>query len=330
MTGPARRPDLTTDDVLDPPDIAVVVPTYRRGERAVRMVEALERQTLPPDRFEVIVVDDHSGDGSLERIRDRLAASRLRARALDTGANGGPAVARNMGARAATAALLAFVDDDCTPEPGWLEAGLAALRSDERAGVIQGRTERPPGAALGDWTLFREIHGATPFFEGCNIFYRRDALLGAGGFDEVIRWYGEDTAAGWAVLEAGWDRGFAPDAVVVHDVEERGVWWHVQAGLYERNLVGVAARYPGFRAEAFWRPWAFRRENVAATAALAGLVLATRWRPALLLVVPWLRWRRPPEGHHRYAALLAERAAVDAAQAVGLAVGSATHRTLVL
>ena len=62
----------------------------------------------------------------------------------------------------------------------------------------RGSPSRPEGD-LGPWTLYREITWETPWFEGCNIAYRRDVLLEAGGFDEEIRWYGEDTSAGWKV-----------------------------------------------------------------------------------------------------------------------------------
>jgi GT2 family glycosyltransferase len=246
---------------------------------------------------------------------------------LSTPENSGPAPARNIGWRAKSAPVLAFIDDDCVPGPGWLEAGLAAFEN-PRLGVLQGQTRRPAGATIGNWTLWREITGPTAFFEGCNLFFRREAFEQTGGFHYPF--YGEDTVAGWSVVDAGWERGYAGDAVVLHDVEERGVGWHVRAGLQEHHLVDIAVRHPGFRAEAFWRPWAFRRENAACTAALAGVVLARWWRPALLLAVPYLRWRFPRAHHPERARLALERLAVDAAQSASLAVGSVRHRTLVL
>src|SRR5207247_492527 len=108
-----------------------------------------------------------------------------------------------------------------------------------------------------------------------------------GGFDEGISYYGEDTALGWSVLEAGWRRGFAEDAVAYHDVEERGLRYHVRTGLLERNVVALAKRFPGYRRDAFWRPWAHRPEDAAFAMAVAGLALARWHRPALLLVLPY-------------------------------------------
>jgi GT2 family glycosyltransferase len=315
------------------PEVAVVVPTHDRAARALRMVDALEAQTLAPSRFEVVIVDDCSTDDTVARLEARLAGSPLRASVRTTPTNLGPAAARNVGWRSTSAAVVAFTDDDCVPAPGWLTAIVGAFADPSAAavGVVQGRVEIPAGARFGDWTLFRKLDGPSPFFEGCNVAYRRAALEATGGFDEDIGWYGEDAALGWAVVDAGWDRAFAGDAAVTHDVEERGLGWHVRNGFNERNLVTIAARHPRFRDEAFWKPWAFRRENVAVMGVwLAVLGVGRRRWPLLALALPWLRWRRPPPRHHRAAALVAERLVVDSAQAAGLLAGSVRSRILVL
>jgi glycosyltransferase involved in cell wall biosynthesis len=309
-------------------EISVVVPTYRRPDRITRLLAALERQTLGADRFEVLVVDDCSGDGTGEVLVDLATRSQLTLRLLTTTSNGGPAVARNIGWRAARSDLVAFVDDDCVPEPGWLAAGLAALTANERLGLVQGLTRRPAGAPPpGPWTVYREITWESPWFEGCNIFYRRAALAATTGFDEQLRWYGEDTAAGWAVVDAGWERDFSTQAVVTHDIEERGVRWRIRHGWLECNLVALAFRHPGLREEAFWRRWAFRAEGVALIAAVAAVATARRHPLALLGVAPYLRLRRLPL---RRPGVVAGLVAIDAAQIAGHAAASVRHGRLVL
>src|SRR3546814_2372804 len=59
--------------------------------------------------------------------------------------NGGPAPGRNAGWRAARAPVVAFIDDDCTPEPGWVAALARAFARNDRLGVAQGRTQAPDG-----------------------------------------------------------------------------------------------------------------------------------------------------------------------------------------
>ncbi|MCU1427035.1 MAG: glycosyl transferase family 2 [Actinomycetia bacterium] len=293
------------------------------------MVGALERQTLPADRFDVVIVDNASPDDTPVRIAALVAESPLRIRSL-VETKRGPAATRNTGWRSSASPLVAFIDDDCVPEPGWLAAGFAALDADERIGVVQGHTDKPAGSVLGDWTLWRHVSGPTPYFEGLNIFYRRDALERTGGFDEEIGNYGEDAALGWAVLEAGWQRDYAADAIAYHDVEERGVRYHLRTGLLDRNVARIAKRHPQFRRDAFWQPWAFRRENAAFTIALAGLLLTPWRRSALLLVLPYVRLRLPPRGHPRRSRFLFERVAVDAAQFAGMRMGSLRYRLAVL
>jgi GT2 family glycosyltransferase len=174
----------------------------------------------------------------------------------------------------------------------------------------------------------REVGYETPWFEGCNIAYRKAALEATGGFDEQLRWYGEDTAAGWKVVEAGWERDFATDAVVVHDVEDRGLRWRIRHGWLETNLVCLAGRHPGLRASALWRRWAFRPQSLTLPLALAGVVAALLWTPwAALAVLPYLVGR--PELLRRPRAL-AGTTLVDAAATVGHLHGSLRGRALVL
>jgi GT2 family glycosyltransferase len=310
-------------------DVTVVVPTFRRPHLLERLLDALEAQTFPNDRFDVVVVDNASPDDTSERLAKFAARTPLAFRHLVQTVPG-PAATRNKGWRATSAPIVAFVDDDCVPEPDWLENGLAAIARDDSLGVVQGCTRKPEGEPTYYWSLWREITGPTPYFEACNIFYRRRALEQTGGFDEDIAYYGEDAALGWAVVDAGWRRGYAPDAVAYHDVEERGLRYHVKTGLLERNIALMAKRHPQFRRDAFWRPWAFRPENAAFTLAVAGVALSWWRRPALVLVVPYLRLRLPPAGHPDRLRLFLQRVVVDGAQFAGMRMGSLRYRLAVL
>jgi glycosyltransferase involved in cell wall biosynthesis len=313
-------------------DVAVVVPTYRRADRVARLVAGLEAQSLGPDRFEVVVVDDCSDDGTADRLAALAGRSPLRLRVLRTPSNGGPAAARNLGWRSTGAPVVAFTDDDCVPRPGWLAAGLRLLAADPAIGIAQGRTELPPGEAPStSWPVYREIYRPTPWFEGCNLFVRREALAAAGGFDETIAWFGEDTVLGWAVVDGGWSRGFADGAVVVHDVEERGLRWHVEQGRLEANLVAIARRFPAMRAE-LWRPWAVRPVTVAFLAAAGGAaaVVATRRRWPLVAALPYAGRRLRDLWGPGGARMMAERVVVDAAIADAMVRASIRHRMLLL
>jgi GT2 family glycosyltransferase len=315
----------------------VVIPTYRRPALICALLEQLVHQTLSAASFEVIVVDDGSDDGTSAQVLAVAATLPFSVRLSQAATNRGPAAARNLGWRAARAPLLAFADDDVTPAPGWLEAGLRALEAEPAVGVVQGRTLPPPEVDLlathygpPNWDMLLLVEGPTPFFEGCNLFFRREALEQGGGFDEDFRWWVEDTAAGWRVLAAGWERGFAPDALVTHPPDRRGWVWFVRSGLKERHMVVLARSHPGFRAETFWRPWAFRRQDAAFALAIVASVAAVWFIPALALALPYLWLRRPSVRHLSFFRLCVQIPVVDAARLVGHIGGSLSARILVL
>jgi GT2 family glycosyltransferase len=317
------------------PVVSVVVPTYRRGPQVLRLLNALAAQADPGGPFEVVVVDDCSSDGTLEQLgtaRERLPFPLT---VLSTGTNSGPAGARNVGWRHARAALLAFTDDDCVPTTTWLSAGTDALRRNPQVGIVQGPVAPPPDTNIEDlppWNHMQRIDAPSPYFEACNVFYRRSALEAVGGFDERWARWGEDTAAGWSVLEAGWGRVFDGRALVYHDVSIRNWRWWARMGYAERANVVLAARHPGLRAEAFWRPWALRPDDAAFAAAVAGIILAHRWRPALLLCLPYATLRRPSVRRLSREELLrtAQKVAVDACRSAGHIAGAVATRRIVV
>jgi GT2 family glycosyltransferase len=307
--------------------------TYKRSNRLAGIMAALAAQSVGTSRFEVIVVDNCSGDDTWATLTALATEVPFALRLLQTYANNGPAPARNLGWHEASAAVVAFLDDDCLPEPGWLAAGLDLMHRDEKLGVVQGRV-RPPDdfdpTSMGTWYHCQIIDAPSPYFEACNIFYRRAALYDGRGFDESIGWWCEDTTLGWHVVEAGWSRGFAHDAVVVHEVQDRGWKWYFRNGLLERNTVKMAGDHPGFRLAAFWRPWAYRREDAGFVLAVVGILAAIRFRPAILMALPYVWWRRPRMGMPRPLDLALETVAVDAARSVGQLRGALLHRVLVI
>src|SRR2546430_900621 len=127
--------------------LSVVIPTYNRKENLLRTLDALARQTLPADRFEVVVVSDGSTDGSAEAVHARAHGYRLRY--LEQ-ANGGPSVARNHGARAACGDLIVYLDDDIEPAPGCLEVHAGAHATDHTL-VLIGPQSMPPGERFPVW-----------------------------------------------------------------------------------------------------------------------------------------------------------------------------------
>jgi GT2 family glycosyltransferase len=111
------------------PSFSVVIPTYSRPAGLIECLRAVSRMDYPRERFDVIVVDDGGDtplDATISSFRSDLTISLLQQ------ANAGPAAARNAGAERAGGEFLAFTDDDCLPEPGWLkELGQVLIQAPE-------------------------------------------------------------------------------------------------------------------------------------------------------------------------------------------------------
>ncbi len=310
--------------------VSVVVPTFERSASLPGLIAALEAQTLLAADFEVIVVDDASGDDTQAVLSALAARARIRVRVMRNERNSGPGASRNAGWRASASPVVAFTDDDCTPSPGWLEAGLLAF-DDEHTGIVQGRTLPDPGAAMKGWPKTVRVEKLTSLFESCNIFYKTDVLRAAGGFDETITVpFGEDTAAGWEARRSGVKEAFASGALVYHAVSYPGprYWWRY--AMMHRNFPMLVRRFPEMRHDFLWLRLFLWRDRAVFDAALAGLVGGIFWWPAFALMLPWVYVRRPRRLSRAALRSSLSQAAMDPAILAGLLAGSIRERTLVL
>jgi glycosyltransferase involved in cell wall biosynthesis len=228
------------------PRLSVVVCSYN-GEAGIgRCLDALSAQTIY-EHLEVIVVDDGSAD------RTGHVALVHGATVIWHRVNRGLAAARNTGLRAASAPIVAFVDDDCEPEPEWAQRLLAGYAK----GVIGVGGPVVPVApdgfmadylrrhnplrpleldlARSDKLGYRfllylkrqwadaEAHGQRDVyaFVGANMSFRRNAVIAAGGFDERFRFGAEegDLCRRLGRLFPSWRLVFTPQARVVHHFE---------------------------------------------------------------------------------------------------------------
>jgi GT2 family glycosyltransferase len=202
---------------------SVVVPTLNRPASLERCLAGLAAQDYPRDLWDVIVVDD-GGDVSLDGVvgaaRERLSVRLLRTEP------GGPALARNHGVRNATGHLIAFTDDDCSPDPGWLTA-LVRSHAAHPDAMIGGHTynvlHHNPYATSSQvlidylYAYYNASSDDSRLFTSNNMAVGREQFLESGGFDPLFRSAaGEDRelCARWRHL--GWPLVYAPEARVAH------------------------------------------------------------------------------------------------------------------
>jgi GT2 family glycosyltransferase len=182
----------------------------------VRQVDAVVRQVLPQP-FEVILSVNVPHAGTLELLTSRwVGQHRCVVRAIDSSDRRGAAHARNVGAAAAAAELLAFCDADDVVHPGWLAELVAALDTFE---AVSGNVvDVFPAERMASWHPPTTPGGLPTFLDRPyvltgNLGVRRSAFEAVGGFDESLTRC-EDIAFGWALTSHGFSIGFAPEAVL--------------------------------------------------------------------------------------------------------------------
>jgi len=311
-----------------------VVPSHERGTRLRWLLNALEEQTLPRSRWELVVVFD-STDDTEELVRTHPLSPRHVRLAPGTGT---ASLQRNAGWRAASAPLIAFTDDDCRPEPDWLARLLEVARANPGA-IVQGATRPDPfEVEIMKWAprarSIEENDPPGPHAQTCNILYPRAALEAVDGFDESIRTAGEDLDLAARVRDTGAAYVGAPEAVVYHAVDTHSLLGAVRFNKRWETLPLVFKRHPELREQleygVFWK-----RRHAFLPAAIAGAALHRREPLLALLAVPYVLHALPHRGTHpmgrvRAVAELAGRAVVDASEMWTMAKGSVRYRTLML
>ncbi len=198
------------------PRVSVVVCAYNAERTMDACLASLEGLTYPD--YEVVVVNDGSCDRTLE-----IAESYPNCRIVSQ-PNKGLSVARNVGAEVATGEIVAYTDSDCVADPDWLTYLVAKMEASGLA-ACGGPNFPPPEDSLVPAAVAVAPGGPThvllsdevaEHIAGCNMAFRRETLLGLGGFDPVYRAAGDDVDICWRFQDAGHLIGFSPAAMVWH------------------------------------------------------------------------------------------------------------------
>jgi glycosyltransferase involved in cell wall biosynthesis len=202
------------------PQVSVVVPTYRRAALLARCLGALGAQTLPRERYEVIVVHDGPGAAAERLVSDWAERAGVTAQFFALDERRGPAAARNRGSCEARGEIVAFTDDDTVPSPDWLARVVEGFEPGVEA--AWGRLVMPLGDAPSDYELDAAALAKAPFVTA-NCFVRRSVLERLGGFDERFeRAWREDSDLYFRLLASGARIVHLPNAVVEHPIRPAG------------------------------------------------------------------------------------------------------------
>ena len=255
--------------------VTLVVPAHDRPEALARCLTSIG-STHP-----VLVIDDASLDPGPVAAVCAAHGARLVRRAV----NGGPGAARNDALGKVETELVAFVDSDCTIEPGWIE-GLDWLFDDPEIGAVAPRiraaaaADEAKGAGTRAIDKFNRSHSpldlgsdagevgprrSVRYVPTAALIVRTEAMAAIGGFDPALR-VGEDVDVVWRLVAGGWRVRYEPSVTVSHAEPDRWKDLFARRFRYGTSAAPLAARHPGNLASVELRPW----PTVAAVAVLAG------------------------------------------------------------
>ena len=243
----------------DIPEISVMLPTYKRPEDLRRTLSGLEKQSIEPDRFEIIVVDDGSGDNTEELLQEFSEETGTRFSYAVLRVNGGPAKARNVGLGMCRGAVVLIIGDDIEPGSLLLENHLLFhQQNDDETYALLGHVSFPRGLKPNAFMRWLE-HGGRKFFFNysdlkpmdqvdpiffytCNVSVKQSLLEKSGWFDESFPYAShEDLELGYRLADQGMK--------LIYDPEAKGYHWHML------SVQGIARRVylMGYSAALFWQ-----------------------------------------------------------------------------
>lgn len=267
---------------------SVVIPTYQRKGAVLRALDALARQSIAPDEYEVLVVVDGSDDGTRESAEALTVPYALR---VLTQPNRGRASACNAGVAAACGEIVILLDDDMRPSPELLSAHLAAHPAGSRRAVIGAAPIAAPDALPAhagyvarkfNRHLEHLARAGGPlalrdFYSG-NLSIRRDLFEAVHGFDERFTTYGnEDLELSLRLAAAGIELVYEPAAVALQSYDKDFAALARDNVSKGRTAVLLARLHPDAREQL--KLATFARESPLKRLAVGTLLAATRLYP---------------------------------------------------
>lgn len=213
-------------------EISVVVPTYNRKAMLRELLGELAAQDYPKKRYEIIVVDDGSTDGT----RDLVRSLKIPNLVYVWQKNAGPSTARDRGIKKAKGKIVALLDDDLLPSRRWLKAMASSFTGDVAA--VEGRVICK-GRIYPDSHFIRNHDGG--MFLTCNMAF----LKSVARFDNKYRYPNrEDDDIAFEIIENGGRIIFSKDAVAKHRMLKHSLKSMLKRKLYFEADVLLFKKYP--------------------------------------------------------------------------------------
>jgi glycosyltransferase AglI len=305
------RPRRGADLSAAAPSISVIVPVRDDATGIARTLDDLQRQTLPVERYEVLIVDNGSRDRTLQTAREKAAAGPARVRVLTEHEIATSYAARNRGIAAADGDLLCFIDADMGVPAGHLASVLGEIddRGLDYAGCrVEIEVTRPTVAACHNRLTGFPVEGylADGWAPTCCLTVRHDVVQRVGAFDADLS-SGGDAEFGRRVAAAGYRQGLLTSSRLLHPARTslgsltrktvRTASGKARLARTDPHHAGVVRAYASWHRLRPLDPRWVRREMAQAglpddLRRVAGVVLLKSWLDAVRLATAWWAGRR--------------------------------------
>lgn len=294
------------------PLVSVIILTRNRADSLARTLQSVNKLDYP--NVEVVVVDNGSTDQTFQ------VASNFSAKYVFSPPSYGFSKSRQLGVETARGEIIAWCDDDCIPEPDWLQHFVKRLQSEDDLGLVGGQvinvgfndTKQYKGRsklARNGKLIFVANPQEAEFFGNLNMAVKRQAVQSIGGYDPFLKAGLEEIDLAMSLRRNGFRIEFEPAAVVRHF--HTGVSYKRGRFFYDNHLMRLYFYLKHFQPHTLSAWLEFLRHELkllhddfirliraSGSAALRGkfksfpgLCIELFNLVSARLVIPWLVWR---------------------------------------
>lgn len=227
---------------------SIIIPTYNRVDKLIKCLEHISNQTLPSDKYEIIIVDDCSTDNT-KIFCTEFAKDHPNVRYIRNEYNKGRCVTRNEGIRVAVGYYLIFLDNDLLTESDFIQSQLEYFEQnkDRKIAIINDTTYPPEILAKSNFGRFIQSRAIgyrsksnmsdirmdnipANFFAGGGSSIKKKDAIDIGMFEENLKKYGsEDELFGHRFIKSGGKIVFCNKTKIIHNDNDVVPWfWKVK------------------------------------------------------------------------------------------------------
>jgi len=277
------------------PFITIIIPVRNRPNEIYDCLTSLAKLDYPPEKLEIIVIDDASDDSTPEVVSgfpvkliknsDRMQAS----------------YSRNLAAKEAKGEILAFLDSDCMADPLWLKELVPAF-IDEANGVVGGKVDSwfdkrsldryekvSSSLNMGERSKSSKEDGNFFYLPTCNLLVKKDIFLMLGGFN-IKMTLGEDVDFCWRLKNRGFEIEYRPVGIIFHKHRNKTGAFFVRRFQYGTSEPFLNKKHPDRHKEMFYLPLTILLWHILFVSILTGRYLLLGICGIILLVDAHKKW----------------------------------------